>query len=254
VRERPVLLCRAGVIALAAFGLYLARIRGPYHFDDWVTPVSDPASQSLSAFASHVGKTLRPLSKLGFAIEGSLGWGNEPALRRAVSAAFHGGSSALLFLLAARLRAGLWAAAAGALLFAVHPMHAEMVWALAGRGAVMALPLLLAALLAQFQRRVWLAGGLLLGACLCRETSVLGALPIAALELSRRRGDLRALFRRLEPSITVVLLAVAFVLHNARYRELIDYSARGRPFERGRTGGSDPARAFALFPAERALD
>ena len=118
-----------------------------------------------------------------------------------------------------------------AAVFVVHPIHAEMVWALAGRGAVMALALVLGALLAQLRGRRWLAAGLLFAACLCRETSVLGALPLVALELSRRsRGGARELFRRLEPCLTVVLLAIAFVLQNARYRTLIDYSTRGRPF------------------------
>ncbi len=230
MRERSALLWRAGFVAAAGFVVYVARTRGPYHFDDWVTPVSDPASQSLSAFGANVTRTLRPLSKLGFAIEASLGLGAEPALRRAVSAAFHAVSSGLLFLIAARMRAGLWAAGVGALLYAVHPIHAEMVWSLAGRGAVMATMFLLAAVLAQLRRRTWLAGGLLAAACLSRETAILGFLPLAALELARRRGDWGAVFRRLEPSLTVALLAVAFVVQNARYRQLMDYSAHGRPY------------------------
>lgn len=220
---------RAALIFAFGAALYLARVEGPYHFDDWVTPVSDPASQSLGAFVEHVHRTLRPLSKLSFALEGSLGLGDAPALRRAVSAAFHGASSALVFLLAGRLRAGLWAAFAAALLFAVHPIHGEMVWALAGRGAAMALSLGLGALLAQLRGRRWLAAALLLGACLSRETAIAFALPMAALELSRR-GTLRSVAHRLEPCLTVVLLAVAFVAQNARYRQLIDYSAHGRPF------------------------
>lgn len=211
-------------------GVYVARSAGPYHFDDWVTPVSDPASQTLGAFATHVTKTLRPLTKLSFAIEGSMGWNDAPALRRAVSAAFHGVSSGLLFVLAARLGAGLWVAALGALLYAVHPIHAEMVWSLAGRSALLGTMFVLAALLAQLRNRAWLAAALLLAGCLCRETSVLGFLPLCALELARRREGLRAVFRRIEPSLTMVLLALAFVLQNARYRQLVDYSAHGRPF------------------------
>lgn len=222
------MLWRAGLIALLAFGVWVARISGPYHFDDWVTPVSDPASQSLSAFGENIGRTLRPLSKLSFAIEGSLGWGDEPAARRAVSVLIHAITSGLVFLLAARLCAGIWPAAVAAALFAVNAIHAESVWALAGRGAALGLMFLVAALLAQLRRRRWLAAGLFLAACLCRETSVLGALPLAALELSRRDGT--SWLRRLEPVATIVLLVIAFVVQNARYRELIDYSSRGRPF------------------------
>lgn len=220
---------RAALVFVLGVSVFLAGAAGPYHFDDWITPVSDPASQSLGAFAEHVHRTLRPLSKLGFALEGSLGLGDVPAARRLVSALFHGASSALLFVLCARLGAGLWASFVAATLFAVHPIHGEMVWALAGRGAVMALCFGLGALVAQLRGRRWLAALLLLSACLSRETAIASALPIAALELSRRR-ELGRLALRLEPSLTVVLLAVAFVVQNARYRQLIDYSARGRPF------------------------
>lgn len=212
-----------------ACGVYLARVEGPYHFDDWVTPVGDPASQSLPAFFEHVAHTLRPLSKLGFAIEGSLGLGESAAARRGVSAFFHGVSSGLVFLIAARLGTGVWAALTTAVLFAVHPIHAQMVWALAGRGALMALSFSLGALLAQLRRRPWVAAGLLLCACMCRETSALFVFPLAAVELARRPKTLGAVFKRIEPSVTVVLLIVAFVVQNARYRQLIEYSARGRP-------------------------
>jgi hypothetical protein len=236
VRERSALLWRAVAIAVLTFVVWVARVEGPYHFDDWVTPGSDPASQSLTAFAEHLGRTLRPLSKLSFALEAALGWGAEPATRRIVSVVIHAISSGLLFLLAARLGAGLWAAASAAVLFAANPIHAEVVWALAGRGAAMALMFLLAALLAQVRGRRWLAAGLFILACLCRETSVLGAVPLVAVELAHRRGDTKALLRRLEPIVTVVFLVIAFVLSNARYRELIDYSVHGRPLGHSVTG------------------
>jgi hypothetical protein len=229
VRERSTLLCRAVAIAVCAFAVWVARVQGPYHFDDWVTPVGDPASQSLSAFVEHLGRTLRPLSKLSFALEATLGWADQPAMRRVVSVLVHGLTSGLVFLLAARLGAGLWAAAAASVLFALHPIHAEAVWALAGRGAALGLLFVIAALLAHWRGRRWLAAGLLLAACLCRETSVFGALALGALELARRTGDTKTLLRRLEPVASVVLVVIAFVLQNARYRELIDYSLHGRP-------------------------
>jgi hypothetical protein len=218
---------RGALIGLLAFSVWIARIQGPYHFDDWITPVGDPASQSLSAFFEHLTRTLRPLSKLSFALESTLGWRDEPAVRRGVSVLIHAFTSGLLFVLAARLGAGLWAASAAAVLFAVNAIHAESVWALAGRGAAMGLSLLVAATIAQLRGRRWLAAGLFLSACLCRETCITGALPLVAIELARRRGQV---LTRLEPVATVVLLVIAFVAQNARYRELIDYSARGRPF------------------------
>lgn len=230
MQPRRVLLTGAGLAFAVGFLAYAARSSGPYHFDDWVTPVADPASQSLSAFVSNMTRTLRPVSKLSFAIESSLGLGALPWARRMVSAAMHGASAALLFMVAARLRAGLVAAASVSCLFAVHPIHAEMVWALAGRGALMAVGLSLAALFAQLRGRFWGAGALLALACLCRETAAAFALPLFALELARRREGARELFRRLEPALCVVFLAVAFVLQNARYRDLIDYSAHGRPY------------------------
>lgn len=219
--------------ALAVFALgalvFAMGVRGPYHFDDWVTPVADPASQSIPHFFEHAFRTLRPLSKLTFAVEGSLGWAGDPALRRLVSVCFHAASSALVFVLAARLRSGLWAAFVAASIYALHPIHAEMVWALAGRGAAMGTTLGLAALLAQARGQRWVAAGLLLAAASSRETAVLFVLPMVALEASRGL-DLRTLARRIEPAATSALLVVAFVAKNARYRTLAEYSLLGRPF------------------------
>ncbi|MBX3130465.1 MAG: hypothetical protein KF718_27345 [Polyangiaceae bacterium] len=222
--------CRAVLVAALGLVLFASRTQGPYHFDDWLTPVGDPASQSLSAFASNLTRTLRPLSKLTFALEASLGFSDAPELRRVVSALLHAATSGLLCALAARLGAGLWAATIAAGVYAVHPIHAEMVWALAGRGALLATLLLVAALLAQLRGRPWAAAAALLAACLARETAVFGLLPLAALELARRPAGVVAALRRLEPSATAVLLALAFVVQNARYRQLIEYSARGRPW------------------------
>lgn len=56
-------------------------MQAPYQYDDYVTPLSDPASGSLSSFWQALPRTLRPLTKLTYAMESSLGASSAPARR-----------------------------------------------------------------------------------------------------------------------------------------------------------------------------
>ncbi len=222
-------------MAWAALGAapWLLVTRGPYQFDDLVTPVSDPASQSLGAWGHHLGHTLRPLAKLTFAIEASAGLGGMPWARRVVSIALLAVGAWLLARLLARLGARLDVAIVLAWIWAAHPVQAECVLALAGRPLLLANVLGLGALLAAANRRARRAGVLLALATLSRETSVALALPVGALLLDSPAplgGRVRAALRTLEPVASVVVVTIAWLLVQPRYRELADYSFHGRPW------------------------
>lgn len=227
-------------LALVASALFTAAgiwawgqgLTGPFHFDDHVTPLSDPASHSLADWRSNLAVTLRPATKLTYAAEASAGIGNDPSARRSVSIVLHLASAALLLGLIARLAPGsapLGAALLAALWFA-HPVHADNVLLISGRSALLAGLLLLGALLAMERSRTWLAGALFLLACLSRETALAGLLPLAVLVASRPQASLRGSLRELGPALLAAGLVIAWILTTPRYLDLGEFSFLGRPF------------------------
>lgn len=159
------------VVALLAIALaWLPAAGAPYQYDDYVTPVKDPASQSLTSFARSVPGTLRPLTKLTFAAESSLGVLDAPG-RRALNGVLFLISAALLAQLARLSGLGPKAALAVATLWACHPVHAELVVALAGRSVLLALCLTLASAMFLVQKRTAPALVCAVLALLARETA-----------------------------------------------------------------------------------
>jgi hypothetical protein len=67
---------------LAGLWAWTAELTGPYHFDDYVTPLNDPASQLLAAWREYLPVTLRPVTKLSYAVEAEAGLSGTPAPRR----------------------------------------------------------------------------------------------------------------------------------------------------------------------------
>jgi hypothetical protein len=221
-------------VALAVFGLWATGLRGPYHFDDHVTPLDDPASRGPGAFVAHLATTLRPVTKLTYALEAGAGLDGAPAARRAVSAAAHAAGAGLLLLLLLALAPG--ASRAGpvllALVYGVHPVHAEAVLAVAGRSATLAGALCLGALLAHVRGRLRLAAALYLLAGLARETAALALLVLIAAELALGARPWREHARRLAPALVAAAVLAAWLGATPRYRHLADYSVHGRPVGR----------------------
>lgn len=207
-------------------------LSGPFHYDDFVTPLNDPASQSLGDWRQNLAVTLRPATKLTYAAEASAGAGADPATRRTVSIALHLATAALLLLLITRLAPGaapLSAAVLAALWF-IHPVHADNVLLISGRSALLAGLFLLAALLAMERSRPWLAGILFLLACFSRETALAGLLPLAVLAASRPQVSARETLRELGPVLLAGGLIVLWIVSTPRYFDLGEYSFLGRPF------------------------
>lgn len=194
----------------------------PYHYDDHVTPQKDPASQSLVAFAQNATRTLRPLTKLTFALESSLGATEAPARRLLHIPLFLG----CVLLLAALARAAGVSRATALLLatiWGVHPAHGEMVIALAGRSVLLGLVLLLASALALLSRRHPLALGLALLAVLARETNIAWLVLCALFVLDDAKTRFGGARMRLTPLLACAL-GVALLLASARLRELLSWS------------------------------
>ena len=222
------------LVALLGVGLWAwsRGFDGPYLFDDHTTPLGDPASQSLSAWGQYATRTLRPLTKLTYAVEAETAVTSTLAFRRLTSLALLAVSAVLLFVLIRRLTPGitpLWAGVLAGVWF-LHPVHADGVLFATGRTAVLSGLFAIAALIALDRSQRWLAAVCFALACLARETAVATLLPLVVLAAARLPGQWRAVTRQLAPSLTVGVLAFIWILATPRYMELADYSMLGRPF------------------------
>jgi tetratricopeptide (TPR) repeat protein len=216
-------------VGLLTLTVWVCVLHGPYRFDDHLVPLGDPASQSLAALGDHLAVTLRPLTKLTYALEASLGLADNAPARRAVSVAIHAVAATLLALVLARItgeeRWGLLA-----LVWALHPIHAEALLAVSGRSAALSGALVLAALLAQLRARPLLAASLLLAAALARETAIAAALPLALAPVAADRAGAGSRRARPWPLLLATLAAALWLVSVPRYRELAEFSFLGRPW------------------------
>ena len=69
-------------VGLLTLAVWMCVLDGPYRFDDHLVPLGDPASQSLEALVDHLTFTLRPLTKLTYALEASVGLADSAPARR----------------------------------------------------------------------------------------------------------------------------------------------------------------------------
>jgi hypothetical protein len=226
---RAALAASALVVGL---GIWSTGLGGPYVFDDYATPISDPASQSLSAWGQYLPVTLRPATKLTYALEATLGLSDAPDARRVVSILLHGVSAGLLFLLISRLVPGVApiGAAALAAIWFVHPVHADGVLLVSGRTTIMSNALVIAALLALDRSRPWICALCYGLACLSRETAFAALLPLGVLAVTRQHGQWRAVWRDVAPLLAAAVLVIGWMLTTPRYMQLAEYSMLGRPF------------------------
>jgi hypothetical protein len=175
---------------------WLPGISAPYQYDDYNTPVGDPASQSLSAFWQAMPQTLRPLTKLSYALESSLGAMDAPS-RRFFNALVFSACVALVRELVRKVGASPLVALAVAVLWGLHPVHAETIVALAGRPVLVCLCLTLASAVLLLSQQPWWAIACAALAVTARESGlpwlvVCAALSAQQLGLSRRKLFLTA--------------------------------------------------------------
>lgn len=231
---RSHLLLAAVLVALLGTGLWAwsSGLCGPYQFDDRVTPLSDPASQSLAAWRHNLARTLRPITKLTYAIETDALPTGTPFPRRVVSLLLHGLTAGVLFLLFRQLAPGL--PAVGAALIAgvwfLHPIHADAVLMASGRPVVLSNLFIVGSLLAVARSHQWAATPLYVLACLSRETAVAAILPLTVVAAARHQGQWRLAVRDSMPLFVAGAVVLVWMLATPRYRQLADYSLFGRPF------------------------
>ncbi len=225
-RTRAALLA-AGVAA----AVYLPALGNRFTLDDGVIVERNPAAHSVGAALQAFGRTYwppenaagqwRPLVILSFAADWQFS-GGSPVWLHAVNVAWHAAATALLVpFLAAYVP--VTAALAGALVFAVHPVHVEAVADLVGRAESMAAVFLLLALLAgrdvrrraQEGRPTWPAELALLAAVLAglltKEHAAVAVALLALEDLAQRGATPKALPWR-DYAAVVTITAVWFLV------------------------------------------
>jgi hypothetical protein len=165
--------------ALVVFA-WLPALNAPYQYDDFNTPVADAASQSLSSWWHLLPRTLRPLTKLTYALESSVG-AHGAASRRIFNALLFGGCMASLSGLLRATGTSRMLALLLVCLWAVHPVHGETLVALAGRPVLLSLFLILASSLFLLRAHPRLALLFAVLALLARESALPWLVACAAL-------------------------------------------------------------------------
>jgi len=229
------LIC-AAIVAAAAVLAYLNSFQGAFQLDDYMVVLSDPAVRSWGGWWSDLGRGIRPLLKLSYAINWATGLGLFGF--HLANLLIHLGNSILVLLLARKLtgsssRMGCIALFT-ALLFALHPIQTEAVTYVAGRSASLMAFLYLASLAAYIYGRLEgrplltyaFSPALFLLALAVKETAA--TLPAALLlwEITRQDRPLGLREALASQAAHLGVLASALVAFFAipGHRVLIDYS------------------------------
>lgn len=217
-------------VALVAIVVYLPSIFNGFAYDDIAVLQNDARIHTLKNLAKVFAQPYwadrgrefaiyRPLTSFSFAIDWFVSR-EYPMWFHIVNVLWHAGACVLLLLVLAELFPPV-AALAGALLFAVHPVHVEAVATVVGRAEVMSAAFSFAAAL------LWLRGGerlrprtalavaaLYALAMLAKESAaalpaVLVLLDAARGEWSLRPASLAAYLRRRGPALLLLAVALA---------------------------------------------
>jgi tetratricopeptide (TPR) repeat protein len=260
--SRPLLLT-ATVVFVVAFGAHARSLSGGFVYDDHrvvelnpaLSPI-DPAAyfedpRTSSAGMGYRGEgegivpdVYRPLSTLNFAVDRAA-FGLRPAPYHAESVLAHAVNAVLVLLVLLPLLGGsVVAAAAGALVFALHPATVETVAYVSSRATTYATTAMLAALLVTTRSgagRTAALGALTAVGCLVKESAVVlpALLLLRDLALPRGAGPSRR-----ETALRVGVSALAVALYfAARSQVLEDLRQVEHP------GGSVAASARGMLSA-----
>lgn len=201
--DRRLLLALATVVAVAG-AVYLNSLGNRFALDDEAIIATNPQVHGVERIPEAVTGSYwpgagarglyRPLSLATYAIDWEL-WDGDPFGFHLVNVLLHAAVSALVLLLLLGIGAALPAAWAGALVFAVHPVHVEAVANVVGRAEVLASLFLLAACVVYLKGRGgWRTAGpvalLYLLSLLSKETGI--TLPAVLMLLHwAEKGDVR---------------------------------------------------------------
>lgn len=211
-----------GLVLLVAFAVLLPGVNGSFSSDDYAhlsrNLELDGLWQVLGVFAQADGREYRPLVRVSLWLNARMG---ETALAfKLTNVLLHLLTTALLYRLLRRVGAGLWPGLAGALLFALHPIHTTSIHFIMGRTDLLASVFYLAALLlglSAWQRRhlgVWVAS-LLAGAAALASKELAVTLPGALLLLMwlvQRPASVGAAARSVLPVLPMAALVAVYLL------------------------------------------
>jgi len=222
------------LLAAAVTLAYLNSFAGVFQFDDLNVIVSNPTVHSLGAWFADLGRGIRPLLKLTYALNWIL-W-PEAAGFHAFNLAVHLANTLLVYFLARMLAQGHGlnagrdagvAAAVAALLFGLHPAQTEAVTYISGRSSSLMATFCLGSLLAYAagceRHRHWLLHGvspaLFALAVATKEAAITFPLALLWWEASRRSGplDWKAIARRQAAHWVVLAAAAAALLAHPLY-------------------------------------
>src|SRR5256884_7417995 len=165
------------LVFATAVAAYLPTLTYGFVEDDRAVVAANPRAhsvpQALGAFDQPYGgdEFYRPLTILSFAVDWTVSGGRAGWLHL-MNALWHGVASVLVALLLAQALSPA-AAAAGGLVFALHPVHAEAVAGLVGRAEVLAAVGMLGAVLCARHRRWAAAVACAAAAMLSKEHGVI---------------------------------------------------------------------------------
>lgn len=227
-----------GLVALAAVATYANSLLNRFAYDDVSIITDDRRVHGLGhlvavltgpywAFTRQLG-LYRPLTTLSFALEWTLS-GGAPWLYHGVNVALHAVVCVLLYFMLDRL-AGRVPALVGALLFAVHPVHTEVVANVVGQAELLAAVGILGTCLLWLRqpadaapRPGTIAGlaGLYALALFAKESAIVGPGLLVLLDMAQRRLEptrrgLAAYTRRIAPAMAA-FAGVAGAYLVARY-------------------------------------
>jgi tetratricopeptide (TPR) repeat protein len=212
---------------------WLPSLQAVFQFDDYNVIVQNAGVHSWEAFADALGRSVRPVLNASYTLNWTSGLG-EPGFH-AFNIALHLFNAFLVFEIGVQLARrwqvpGMGAALAAALLFALHPVQTEAVTYVSGRSSSLAAAFYLGSLLVYLRGGHALASAALFALAVgAKETAL--TLPAALLlcELcTRERLPWREIVRRQRAHWCVLLLVLAFVSLNERYRHLLDVALAQR--------------------------
>ena len=213
----------AGWLALAAALAFLPSLAGAFQFDDYNVIVNDPAVHSWQAFLERA-TGVRPLLKASYTLNWTLGSGAWAF--HLFNVAVHAVNTVLIYAVG-REMCRRWVAAPlgqapffAALLFALHPVQVEAVTYVSGRSSSLMAAFYLGAVLVYLRGGHWALSGLLFVlATATKETALTLPAALLLLEVSSKKPN----FRRQAVHWALAAAAIAFILVNARYRELATF-------------------------------
>ena len=196
-------LLHAFLLALVCFAAYANSVGSSFHWEDELFVKDNIHIRSarnlpdffrpgyVNVYESGMGQRYRPLRTVSFVLDYAL-WQDRPSGYHLTNIALHAMAAELLWLLLLALGAGPMAALAGAMLFALHPLHTESIAYIKNRSDLLCALFYLSSMLAfvkayaaaGWRRWTWLSVSVLAAAATFLSKEMALALPFVVSALA----------------------------------------------------------------------